>query len=61
MERHYRKPRAYLKQYYNGYFMLERCKEWRAEDSFGNYVASARTRKECEEKCRRLGYCPETE
>ena len=39
--------------------MLERTKSWVARDDFGNYVASARTRKECEAECRRLGYCPE--
>lgn len=57
----YRKPIAYLKQYYNGYFMLERTKEWRAVDCFGNYVTSARTKKECEEVCRRLGYVPKSD
>lgn len=39
--------------------MLERTKSWVARDTFGNYVASARTRKQCEEQCRHMGYCPE--
>ena len=59
MRKRYRKPRVHLEQCYNGYFMLERTKSWVARDDFGNYVTSARTRKECEDKCRRLGYCPE--
>ena len=59
MGKRYRKPRAYLRQYYNGHFMLERTKSWVARDAFGNYVASASTRKACEEQCRRMGYCPE--
>lgn len=61
MGKRYRKPRAYLEQYYNGHFMLERTKSWVAKDAFGNYVASAGTRKECEEQCRRMGYCPESD
>ena len=59
MRKRYSKPRVHLEQYYNGYFMLERTKSWVAKDDFGNYVTSARTRKECEAECRRLGYCPE--
>lgn len=59
MGRHYRKPRAYLEQAYDGHFLLERTKTRVAKDTFGNYVTSARTRKDCEALCRRKGYCPE--
>lgn len=53
-----RKPYAYMKQYYNGRFMFTPTKIWRAEDTFGNFVASGKTRKECEAECRRAGYKP---
>lgn len=52
------RPTAYMKPYYNGYFFLERAVTWRATDDWGNHVASASTRKECEAECRRAGYTP---
>ncbi|WP_300346020.1 hypothetical protein [uncultured Oscillibacter sp.] len=58
MGKHHRKPKAYLKQYYNGYFMFERAKVWIATDTFENFIASGRTREECEAECRRKGYRP---
>lgn len=53
-----KKPTAYVKPYYNGCFLLERTISWIATDCFGNNVASASTRKECEAECRRAGYIP---
>ncbi len=53
-----RKPIAYIKQFYNGQFMFKPTKIWRAEDTFGNFIASGRTRKECEAQCKRMGYKP---
>ena len=52
------RPTAYMKPYYNGYFFLGRAVTWRATDDWGNHVASASTRKECEAECRRAGYTP---
>ena len=49
---------AYIKPYYNGYFMFERTRTWIARDRFGNQVAGGRTRKECESETRRAGYTP---
>jgi len=34
-------------------------KPWIAEDTFGNRIVTGRTRKECEDECRRTGYHPE--
>lgn len=59
MGKRYRKPRVHLEQVYNGHFMLEPLKSWVARDDFGNYVTSARRRKDCEALCRQMGYCPE--
>ena len=59
MEKRYRKPRVHLEQVFNGHFMLEPLKSWVARDDFGNYVTSARRRKDCEALCRQMGYCPE--
>ena len=55
------KPRAYLALYRNGYFGPGYTFRWIAKDSWGNQVASGRTRKECEAECRRNGYVPERE
>lgn len=54
----YRKPTAYMKRVYNGFFMLERTAIWRAEDAHGHHIASAPTRKACERACRDAGYVP---
>ena len=54
-----RKERAYLEFYRTGWFMGEYTYSWIARDYWGNYVASARTRKECEQECRYRGYVPE--
>ena len=59
MGKRYRKPRVHLEQVLNGHFMLEPLKSWVARDDFGNYVTSARRRKDCEALCRQMGYCPE--
>ena len=59
MGKRYRKPRVHLEQVFNGHFMLEPLKSWVARDDFGNYVTSARRRKDCEAMCRQMGYCPE--
>lgn len=59
MGKRYRKPRVHLEQVFNGHFMLEPTKSWVARDDFGNYVTSAKRRKECEALCRQMGYCPE--
>ena len=59
MGKRYRKPRVHLEQVFNGHFMLEPLKSWVARDDFGNYVTSARRRKDCEALCRQMGYCPE--
>lgn len=52
------RPTAYLKPYYNGWFMLERTTTWKAVDQWGNTVARGRTRRECEQETRRAGYTP---
>lgn len=52
------KPRAYLERVAVGWFMLDTVYMWIAEDTWGNRVASGRTRKECEANCRRAGYVP---
>ena len=59
MGKRYRKPRVHVEQVFNGHFMLEPLKSWVARDDFGNYVTSARRRKDCEALCRQMGYCPE--
>lgn len=59
MGKRYRKPRVHLEQVYNGHFMLEPLKSWVARDDFGNYVTSARRKKDCEALCRQMGYRPE--
>ena len=59
MGKRHRKPRVHLEQVFNGHFMLEPLKSWVARDDFGNYVTSARRRKDCEALCRQMGYCPE--
>ena len=53
------KPRAYMRKVCNGWWMLEPTYEWRAYNDWNNYVASGRTRKECERACRLEGYVPE--
>ena len=58
MSRQY-KPRAYLERVRNGYFMTSYCYMWVARDTWGNWVASGRTRKDCESETRRAGYVPE--
>ena len=51
-----RKEHAYLTKEQAGWFMLEYTYRWVARDCWGNTVASARTRKECEQETRRAGY-----
>lgn len=53
------KPRAYIKKVFCGHWMFEPVSEWRAYNDWGNYVASGKTRKECEKECRLYGYVPE--
>lgn len=53
-----RKPRAYVEKCRTGYFGLGYTYRWVARDYWNNQVASARTRKECEEECRQKGYIP---
>ena len=53
------KPRAYLEKKATGWFMGEPEIEWIAYNDWGNYVASAKTNKECERQCRLYGYVPE--
>ena len=53
-----RKPLAYLRKVQSGYWGFEHLSAWRAEDAWGNYVAQARTKKECEKKTREAGYVP---
>ena len=54
----YRKPTAWMKRECTGWFMTELVVKWVARDTWGNFVASGRTRKECESNCRLHGYTP---
>lgn len=49
---------AYLERYKTGYFMFEPIIEWIARDDFGNEVARAKTKKECQARTRDAGYTP---
>lgn len=53
-----RKPHAYLEKVINGYFYFEPTTRWIARDRWGNWIASGKTRKECEKECRLYGYVP---
>ena len=55
------KPRVYIAKYRIGYLGLNYTYRWIAKDAWHNQVASGKTRKECEAKCRRNGYVPETD
>ena len=54
-----KKPRAYLQREITGHWCFEPIVTWVARNDWGNWVASGRTRKECEEECRLYGYVPE--
>ena len=56
--RKFAKPTAWIKQECTGWFMLEPSYSWVARDTWGNWVASGRTRKDCEANCRERGYVP---
>ena len=53
-----RKESAYLKQEVTGWFMFEYTARWVARDSYGNWITSGRTRRECEQNCRCMNYTP---
>ena len=53
-----KKPTAWLKQEYVGWFGFEPVIKWIARDTWSNWVASGNTRKECEANCRMHGYVP---
>ena len=53
-----RKPTVYLAPYITGNFSFEPVKAWLAKDRWGNTIARARTRRECEQEARRAGYVP---
>ena len=53
-----RKQSAYLTKEIIGHFGFEYIEKWVARDYWGNWVASGRTRKECEAECRIHGYVP---
>lgn len=53
-----RKESAYLKRESIGWFGFEPVVKWIARDTWGNWVASGKTRKECEANCRIHGYVP---
>lgn len=52
------KPTAWIDRERTGYFMLEATAAWVGRDTFGNEIARARTRKDCEQDCRWKGYTP---
>jgi len=52
------KPTAYIAPYITGHFMLEPVREWLGKNYWGNTVAWGKTRRECEQECRRAGYIP---
>lgn len=53
-----RKESAYLKRESIGWFGFEQVVKWIARDTWGNWVTSGKTRKECEANCRIHGYVP---
>ncbi len=53
-----RKKSAYLKRESIGWFGFELVVKWIARDTWGNWVTSGKTRKECEANCRMHGYVP---
>lgn len=53
-----KKPTAWLKQEYIGWFGFEPVIKWIARDTWSNWVASGNTRKECEANCRMHDYVP---
>lgn len=54
-----RKPRAYLTKEIAGHLCFDPIVRWVARDYWNSWVASGRTRKECEAACRDRGYVPE--
>jgi len=52
------KKSAYLTREMTGHFMLTPTVSWIARDTWGNWITSGRTRKECEQNCRDLNYVP---
>ena len=54
-----RKPRAYLEKEITGHWCFEPIVRWVARDRWNNWIASGKTRKECEAECRYRGYVPE--
>lgn len=56
---HVKKPRAYMEKEIIGHWCFEPDVRWVARDRWGNWVASGRTRKDCEKECRTHGYVPE--
>ena len=53
-----RKESAYLKKEVTGWFAMSPVIRWVARDYWGNWIARAKTKKECEKKCRELNYTP---
>ena len=53
-----KKPTAWLKKESIGWFGFEQVVKWIARDTWGNWVTSGKTRKECEANCRTYGYVP---
>lgn len=53
-----RKESAYLKRESIGWFGLDSIVKWIARDTYGNWIASGKTRRECEANCRMCNYTP---